>query len=108
MNNSNLKKNSKFIALHAIHFQSTLRLSFNLQFNSLTMLMSSSSIVTLSQNSNHSLKSSSTMTKNIKEFRRQIENKMQALLNQSLQCLNKIREMLMMRENVQKMTLKYM
>jgi len=72
------------------------------------MLTSSSSIVALSQNSNRSLKSSSMMTKSIEEFRRQIENEMQALSNQSLRRLDKIREMLMMRENAQEMTLKYM
>ncbi len=48
------------------------------------------------------------MMKSIKECQQQIEYKMQALLNQSLQCLDKIKEMLMMRKNVQKMMLKYM
>ena len=72
------------------------------------MSTSSNTTVALSQNSNRSLKSSSTMTKSIEEFRRQIENEMQALLNQNLRRLDKIREMLMMRENAQEMTLKYM
>jgi len=70
--------------------------------------MSSSTTVVLSQNSNRSLKSLLMMMKSIKECQQQIEYKMQALLNQSLQCLDKIKEMLMMRKNVQKMMLKYM
>jgi len=72
------------------------------------MLMSSSMIVALSQNSNRNLKSLSTMTKSIKEFRQQIENEMQALIDQNLRRLDRIKEMLIVRENVQKMTLKYM
>jgi len=53
------------------------------------------------------LKSLSTMTKGIKEFRQQIENEMQALIDQSLRRLDRIKEMLIVRENVQEMTLKY-
>ena len=71
------------------------------------MLMSSSTIVALSQNSNRNLKSLSTMTKSIKEFRQQIENEMQALIDQNLRRVDKIKEMLIVRENVQEMTLKY-
>ena len=71
------------------------------------MLMSSSTIVALSQNSNRNLKSLSTMMKSIKEFRQQIENEMQALIDQNLRHLDRIKEMLIVRENVQEMTLKY-
>ena len=71
------------------------------------MSMSSSTIVALSQNSNRNLKSLLTMTKSIKEFRQQIENEMQALIDQNLRRLDRIKEMLIVRENVQEMTLKY-
>ncbi len=71
------------------------------------MSMSSNTIVALSQNSNRNLKSLSTMTKSIKEFRQQIENEMQALIDQNLRRLDRIKEMLIVRENVQEMTLKY-
>ena len=71
------------------------------------MSMSSSTIVALSQNSNRNLKSLSTMTKSIKEFRQQIENEMQALIDQNLRRLDRIKEMLIVKENVQEMTLKY-
>ena len=71
------------------------------------MSMSSSMIVALSQNSNRNLKSLSTMTKSIKGFRQQIENEMQALIDQGLRRLDRIKEMLIVRENVQEMTLKY-
>ncbi len=71
------------------------------------MSMSSSTIVALSQNSNRNLKSLLMMTKSIKEFRQQIENEMQALIDQSLRRLDRIKEMLIVRENVQEMTLKY-
>ncbi len=71
------------------------------------MSMLSSTIVALSQNSNRNLKSLSTMTKSIKEFRQQIENEMQALIDQSLRRLDRIKEMLIVKENVQEMTLKY-
>jgi BMFP domain-containing protein YqiC len=64
-------------------------------------------IVALSQNSNRNLKSLSTMTKSIKGFRQQIENEMQALIDQGLRRLDRIKEMLIVRENVQEMTLKY-
>lgn len=71
------------------------------------MSMSSSMIVALSQNSNRNLKSLSMMTKSIKEFRQQIENEMQALIDQSLRRLDRIKEMLIVKKNVQEMTLKY-
>ena len=71
------------------------------------MSMSSNTIVALSQNSNRNLKSLSTMTKSIKEFRQQIENEMQALIDQNLRRLDRIKEMLIVKENVQEMTLKY-
>jgi len=64
-------------------------------------------IVALSQNSNRNLKSLSMMTKSIKEFRQQIENEMQALIDQSLRRLDRIKEMLIVKKNVQEMTLKY-
>ncbi len=70
--------------------------------------MSSSPIVALSQNPNRSLESPPTMTKGIEGFRRQIENEMQALSDQGLRRLGKIREMLMVGENAQEMTLEYM
>ncbi len=47
------------------------------------------------------------MTKSIKEFRQQIENEMQALIDQSLRRLDRIKEMLIVKKNVQEMTLKY-
>jgi len=71
------------------------------------MSMSSSMIVALSQNSNRNLESLSTMAKSIKGFRQQIENEMQALIDQGLRRLDRIKEMLVVGENVQEMTLKY-
>ncbi len=108
MTDLNLKKNSKFIALHAIHFQATLQLWFNLWFNSLTMSMLSSAVVVLSQNSNRSLKTLLTLSKSIEELRQQIKNEMHALLNQSLQHLDRIKERLRVKENEWELTLKYM
>ncbi len=107
MTDSNLKKISKFIALHVIHFQATWRLWFNLRFNSLTMSMSSSAVVALSQNLNRSLKTLSTLSKSIEELRQQIENEMHALSNQSLRRLDRIKERLRAKENERKLTLKY-
>jgi len=107
MTDSNLKKNSKFIALHVIHFQATWWLWFNLRFNSLTMSMSSSAVVAFSQNLNRSLKILSTLSKSIEELRQQIENEMHALSNQSLRRLDRIKERLRARENERKLTLKY-
>jgi len=69
--------------------------------------MSSSTIVALSQNSNRNLKSLPTMAKSIKGFRQQIEDEMQALVDQGLRRLDRIKEMLIVGENVQEMTLKY-
>ena len=107
MTDSNLKKISKFIALHVIHFQATWWLWFNLRFNSLTMSMSSNAVVALSQNLNRSLKTLSTLSKSIKELRQQIENEMHTLSNQSLRRLNRIKERLRARENERELTLKY-
>ncbi len=107
MTDSNLKKISKFIALHVIHFQATWRLWFNLWFNSLTMSMSSSAVVAFSQNLNRSLKILSTLSKSIEELRQQIENEMHTLSNQSLRRLNRIKERLRARENERELTLKY-
>ncbi len=71
------------------------------------MTMSSSAVVAFSQNSNRSLKTLSTLSKSIEELRQQIENEMHALLNQSLQRLDRIKERLRAKENERKLTLKY-
>ncbi len=71
------------------------------------MSMSSSTIVALSQNSNRNLESLPTMAKGIKGFRQQIEDEMQALVDQGLRRLGRIKEMLVVGENVQEMTLEY-
>ncbi len=107
MTDSNLKKIFKFIALHAIHFQATLRLWFNLWFNSLTMSMSSNTVIAFLQNFNCSLKTLLTLSKSIKELQQQIENEMHALLNQSLQRFDRIKERLKAKKNEWKLTLKY-
>ncbi len=69
--------------------------------------MLSNTVVALSQNSNRSLKTLLTLSKSIKELWQQIENEMHALLNQSLQRLDRIKERLRVRENERELTLKY-
>jgi len=61
--------------------------------------MSSNTVVAFLQNFNCSLKTLLTLSKSIKELQQQIENEMHALLNQSLQRFDRIKERLKAKKN---------